>query len=64
MLNVIEMRFKVEKPQLLANEKKIIGILCNLEITILRRISILRKEITILRRIGILRNSPDSLNSP
>ena len=45
-------------------EKKIIGILCNLEITILRRISILRKEITILRRIGILRNSPDSLNSP
>ena len=45
-------------------EKKIIGILRNLEITILRRISILRKEITILRRIGILRNSPDSLNSP
>ena len=45
-------------------EKKIIGILRNLEITILRRISILRKEITILRRIGTLRNSPDSLNSP
>ena len=45
-------------------EKKIIGILRNLEITFLQRISILWKEITILQRIGILRNSPDSLNSP